>query len=426
MCQFLSKGKVVSKIITMGNRVTGQTFHFRYFIGALFFCSECYAAGFEVPHKSVYGVALANAVVADVTSYGAVPYNPSLMVLYPDASASIGVLLNTPKSEVTTASGTTEGQREDRFLSPYLHASAKLTQKVWAGISVNSPFGQGTDWDAGTFTAPNPFLQAVMPTQTQAKIIAISPAVAFRVNKNAGFSLGVDYYNALTTKLDTQATRLQGDGEGIGWQLGAFYRNGPISYAARYHSPADLDLEGDFDSPAGVAGIEAELNLPYRFQAGLQYQYSPQMAVEFDYVRVGWSSYDTLTIKNKSTGAAQIPAIRNDWRDVNALRLGGKYKYSDRVTVLAGYSHERTPQHDETFSPRTPGNNRNVYSLGTEYAFNSHLTLNAAYIFVNLDDREPDTTGAQTSSDHNGTDSIAGEYDSRLHGFGLSITYKMN
>ncbi|MEE9492425.1 MAG: outer membrane protein transport protein [Gammaproteobacteria bacterium] len=388
------------------------------------FSTVSLGAGFEVPHKSIYGVGLANAVVADVTGYGATPYNPALMILYPGFSGSVGALVNRPENEVRlSATGSSvEGQRDDTFVAPYLFGSGQINDYFWAGIAAHAPFGQGTDWPAGTFTASGP-LQALTPTETFARIVTIAPVVAYRLNDNVGFSLGADVYRVTKVELNTTVTQLEGDGDGVGWQIGAFLRQGLWSFGAHYHSPATLDLEGNSESPLGKIAIESGLELPYRFQMGLQYQASQKISAEFDFVRVGWSSYDTLDVTNKSTGAL-LSRVNNNWRDVNGLRFGVKYRYSDRFTFTTGYTHERTPQADQYFSPRTPGSNRNAYSLGAEYRANRNIVINLGYIFVDLNDRQPETTGPQTTADHNGTDTIAGDYKSSLHALGMSFTYQ--
>ena len=151
-------------------------------------------------------------------------------------------------------------------------------------------------------------------------------------------------------------------------------------------------------------------------QMGIHYQVNPKLAVEFDYDRTEWSSFDTITVVHTNPLAPNPIVSENNWSDADAFRLGVVYDLDSVNQLRFGYSYDNTPQSDAYFSARVPDNDRQLYSIG--YARNmGSWKLEAAYMYVSVDDR---TINEPIFAPTNGLDN--GTYKSDVHLFGLGFS----
>ncbi|PUB89754.1 MAG: hypothetical protein DBP01_09570, partial [gamma proteobacterium symbiont of Ctena orbiculata] len=161
--------------------------------------------------------------------------------------------------------------------------------------SVNAPFGLETEWPAGTFDAQYP-PGTTIPTQSKLEIVAFSPSVAYKINENASLSGGVDYYWMREVIFNgdinagmpgsNPAADLEGDGRGVGFNLGFMVDQGRWSFGGSYHSEANIPVEGTVELPAGALPsfltnkVNADLKLPWRLQVGVRNQATDKLAIE--------------------------------------------------------------------------------------------------------------------------------------------------
>ena len=403
-----------------------------------------YASGFAVPELNIAGLALSNALVANPKDQGAIAYNPAAMSFHEGSSLSLGAFLVKPDLSVTTAAaGSVDSEANDVVGIPTLSAHTKLTETWSIGIAVNAPFGLETEWPSGTFDAqyPNPASPtdfATIPTQSKLEIVAFSPSVAYKLNDNASISGGLDYYwmrevifNGVVKTGPTGPfpnADLEGDGRGVGINLGLMIDSGDWSFGGSYHSETRIPIEGTVQLPAGFLppfatnDVSAELKLPYRLQLGVRNQTTDKLAIEFDFTRTGWSSFDRLIVTQNQFGSTIVDSA-NEWDDANAYRLGVTYDISQATQLRAGYTFDETPQDDEFFSPRVPDADRQLFSFGLGHTLANGWTIDAGYMFVKFDDRtinstKPPIAGQET----NGTSAVNGDYESSVHLLGLGIT----
>ncbi|MCU7914778.1 MAG: outer membrane protein transport protein [Candidatus Thiodiazotropha sp. (ex Gloverina cf. vestifex)] len=395
------------------------------------------ASGFAVPELNITGLALSNALVANPDSLAAIAYNPAAMSFHEGSSVSAGALLVKPDLSVTTSgAGSVDSEANDIVGIPTLTAHTKLTETWSIGISVNAPFGLETEWPAGTFDSQYP-PGSTIPTQSKLEIVAFSPSAAFKINENVSIAGGVDYYWMREVIFDgdvnnplgsNPAADLEGDGRGVGLNLGLIVDQGNWSFGGSYHSEANIPIEGTVDLPAGALpsffsnNVHADLKLPYRLQVGVRNQTTDKLAIEFDITRTGWSSFDKLVVDQDQYGV-NIVTSDNNWDDANAYRLGATYDISQATQLRIGYTFDETPQDDAFFSPRIPDSDRQLFSFGLGHTLGNGWTIDAGYMFVKFDERTINsTTAAVIGQETNGTTAVNGTYDSSVHLLGLGVT----
>ncbi|MCM8884403.1 MAG: OmpP1/FadL family transporter [Candidatus Thiodiazotropha sp.] len=401
------------------------------------------ASGFAVPELNITGLALSNALVANPDLQAAISYNPAAMSFHEGSSIAIGTLLVIPDLSVDTGSGSVDSDANDTVAIPSLTAHMKLTHAWSIGLSVNAPFGLETEWPAGTFDSQYP-PGSTIPTQSKLEIVAFSPSVAYKVNENTSLSGGIDYYwmrevifngdiNAGAPGSNPEAN-LEGDGRGVGFNLGLMVDQGDWSFGGSYHSEANIPIDGTVDLPAGALpsfvtnNVHAELKLPWRLQLGVRNQTTDKLAIEFDFTRTGWSSFDKLVVDQDQFGTNIVTSL-NQWDDVNAYRIGISYDFTQSTQLRVGYTFDEAPQDDSFYSPRIPDADRQLFSLGLGHTLNNGWTIDAGYMYVKFDDRTLDIDpafahSAPNAGEANGTSAVNGDYESSVHLFGVGLTKK--
>jgi long-chain fatty acid transport protein len=419
-------------------------------LAGLVLAPQALASGFAVPEISAAGIGTANALVANPHERGAVPYNPAALAFHDESWLSVGSVLIGPDFSVDTASGSHDSIGADWLAAPMVQGAIKVNDQWSAGLSVNAPFGLETRWETGTFPAltgtialpPPPFgpggsvPASAQPTQSKLEILDFVPTATYAVTEEFAISAGADIYWVKSAQLNSSITQLEGDGTGWGFNLSALYAKGPWSIGGNFHSGATIKVEGNYSAlnPTMVLigalqpsqNAELDLNLPWRLQLGARYEVTPTLAVEVDWTRTGWSSFDEIKVKGDLDGST-ILRDTNDWDDANAYRVGATYELQDQTQLRFGYAFDETPQGDAHFSARVPDNDRHLFGIGVGHRLDDGWQVEAGYMYVMFQERKyRSSTPYLGGAEINGTDAINGNYKAHAHLFGLEISKSFN
>ncbi len=408
--------------------------------------SKALASGFAVPEISTAGISTANALVANPVDRGAVPYNPAAIAFHDQSWLSLGSLLIGPEFSVNTAAGSQDSAGADWLAAPMIQAALRINERWSAGLSVNAPFGLETRWKTGTFTpltgttplppppaGPGGSVPASpQPTQSALEILDVSPTATYAVSDALAVAIGADIYWVKSARLNSSITQLEGDGTGLGFNLSALYAKGPFSAGINFHSGSTITLDGTYSTlnptlvmigelqPSQTA--ELDLDLPWRLQLGVRYELTPALAVEFDWTRNGWSSFEQIEVKGDLNGAKLFEDV-NDWKDANAYRLGLTYQLLEQTQLRFGYSYDETPQGDAHFSARVPDNDRHLFGIGVGHSLGDGWQVEAGYMYVMFEDRNyRSATPYLGRAEINGTDAIDGDYEANAHLIGFEVS----
>jgi long-chain fatty acid transport protein len=354
------------------------------------------ASGFAVPEMNAAGAALSNALVANPREIGAIAYNPAAMGFHDGHSLSGGAMLLFPDLKVSTATGSHDSDGDDLVLIPEIQGMFSVNERLRLGLGVGVPFGLETKWNVGTFP------QLSSP---------IGP-----LPNGAYLPPGIFHPTGVVT--------IRGDGTGWGWNLGALFSSGDWSFGVSYRSKVDIDLDGSFTvRGAPSLDADAELNLPSRLQAGVRYAVSEKLALEFDFTRTGWSTFDQVVVTSKATGAPLTTSV-NNWKDTNAYRFGLTYDLTPQTQLRLGYSYDKDAQPEEFFSARVPDEDRQLFSIGMAHGFGDGWQVEGSYMYVLFDDHDyrSNVPFNPLSGDPNGTSAVNGDYESTVHIVGVNLS----
>lgn len=337
-------------------------------------------------------------------------------------------------------------------------------ENLWVGFGVHAPFGLVTEWDAdwvGRYNA----------VKSDVKIIDATLSAAWKPSEQFSMGVGFVFQHAevtLTNALDlgtavcgqlsagaTTAAGLaaftnlclaptapykpgQNDGffsvsgkdNGIGWTLGMQWK--PIeklTLGYNYKSEIDHKLEGevDFTAPANVMALPgmstrfadgpggASLTTPSIHTFSALYDVTDSFRLFGEAQMTNWSSLDVVTIE-RANGTV-IGTEDYHWSNSSMYSLGAEFDLSPALTLRGGIGRDETPTHDVNRSPRLPDNDRNLYSIGATWHASPNLSIDAAYLRVNLKDTPINSTSSTGTR-------LTGQVEGNANVFGLGATYK--
>lgn len=390
------------------------------------------ASGFRIPEISIAGIGTSNALVADTTTPGALPYNPAAMAFHEEGGFVFGLTQISPIAHVTPASGGAHNSEGDTDIYiPNVFVMNHLNKHWSWGIGVNVPFGLETKWPDETFATFAGPADPLEPEHSKLEMINVQGNAAYRLSTNTSFTVGLNQYIVKTLIFNTQKINIEGDGNKLGWNIGLQHMTGPWSFGIAYRPGIAVNLNGHVDATAvGSTNsfATAKLNFPSLLQVGAHYQFNPTWSVELDLERTGWSSFDVVEIEHSSPGISNPIRSTNKWNDALAYRLGITYQALPNTQLRFGYALDKTPQDDDFFSARIPDNDRQSLSVGIAYSVNG-WTIEGGYMYVWLDDRTISSSnnflaGLPANTDPNGTDAYNGKYQSSAHLLGLGVSTK--
>lgn len=147
------------------------------------------------------------------------------------------------------------------------------------------------------------------------------------------------------------------------------------------------DLEGTFHSALLTGGTNVPavgtLNLPDIVTLSLRQVMTPTTRLLGTAQWTNWSRFKDLPL---STPIGSL-ALDANWKDGWFFSVGGEYDYSPLLTLRSGVAYEMSPIDDATGRlVQIPDNNRVWLSIGASYKWSDSITLDAGYSHIFVQD----------------------------------------
>ena len=424
------------------------------------------ASGFQLREQSVKNLGKSNAGSIVGKDASNVSLNPAAMtnldkntlqadVTVIDLSADFtggGRVLGSPAAPLTGGNG---GDPGDPTAVPNMAAVFPLKgalEGMTVGASIGAPFGLKTEYENG-------WVGRYRALTSDVKVVDLTLSAAFKATDGVSVGFGLIYERADVTlskaidfgtaicaasnpancftpsypfkpqQLDG-AFEVSGDSTSIGYVVGAqIAPNDKLAIGFSHRSEIKHDLEGTLD----FQNVPALLANDPRFQDGdggarlvtpsittlsIKYGFTDQFRVLADYQATGWSSLQDVTIK-RSNGTV-VGSEDFSWKDTDFFSVGVEYDLSEAFTLRAGVGKDESPTNDVTRTPRLPDDDRMLYSLGMSWAMSDHLTIDAAYQRITIEDPVINL-GVHLPSD---LSTLQGTYSGSANLFGVSMQYR--
>jgi len=367
------------------------------------------AGGFFIPEQGTKGMGMGNAYTALADDASAIWFNPAGIAFQDGTVVTVGADVIMPKHEFTPAASTVTYQtRSKTFFVPHAYGSYNNSDwPVVLGVGINAPFGLSTDWSGSgaPFTATGtPALFPATVTFSEIQMMNINPNVAFKINDQLSLAVGVMYYNVRKVNLNNQILLLNGNGDGWGGNAALLYKgekfNAGISYRSRVK--ANIDGTGTGVGPLAGAGstvATTSLTFPDMVNVGVSFKPADSLTLSLNVDWTNWKTFDKIVVNftpSTLTGAlgSTTSTIPENWKATTTFRAGVEWAYNDAMRARFGYVYDPTPIDDKYFSPRLPGNDRQLFTVGYGYDFNESTTLDLAYAYVLLNNRTQTASAA--------------------------------
>ncbi len=419
-----------------------------FFISSFFvFCtiSNAHGSGFAIYTQGASSLGQGAATIAHTEDPSAIFLNPALINKLGGTQIELGTTLIFPSRKFKSDfSGETFKTEPDVFYPSTLFITHKFNDTISAGLGIFNPFGLATKW-------PDDWEGRYIATNSEMRTFNINPVVSYQIAPHVAFAAGLDVLlldATLEKKINLPVLaatfglppvlldggqKLEGDGNGIGYNLGILIEpHKDISIGASYRSEIKVDIKGDvthkdipllLESSLPNTSANVDITLPAQAHLGVYYKGFDPLTFEVALRWEGWSSYDQLKINlDKPVLGNTTSVMPKDWEDTYTVNIGAKYQLNDSVALLAGYLYGGNPIPDNTFEPTIPDANTHLFCIGTDIKY-KELRVDLAYGYQKLQSRNKNNSVTDPISGLSAF-SANGEYKSNIHMVGISLTYK--
>lgn len=338
---------------------------------------------------------------------------------------------------VIPLSGGDGGDAGKNAFVPNFYYSHKFSDRTVAGIGVNAPFGLVTEYDdtwKGRYHAVKSDLKTVNINPT----IAFKPteklSLGFGLNLqyiDLELTQMADFGAALFGIGGAQTAdgkvKLTADDWSWGYNLGLIYQ---ATQATRlglsYRSKISHHLKGDgkfSNVPAPLTGvffngdIDGKVTLPESASFAVHHELNDQWAVSADATWTRWNRFQELVIN--SDDSPRLNSSKDEkWDNTMRYGLGLTYLHNDKWTFRGGIAYDETPISDEYRTARIPGEDRKWVAIGATYKYSDTITIDAGYTHIFLSDPDINETLDPPLSQN-----LVGEYDASVDILGVQMRW---
>lgn len=396
-------------------------------VASVLLSTQAFASGFMIPEQGAKAMGMGNAFGAIADDASANWFNPAGLS-FQENNVAVSSTLVYPLNDFE-AGGQTYSAKKGVHVIPQVYMRyGEANSKLSYGLGINSPFGLSVDWtgSGAPFTQLAAAGKAVTFSEIQA--IHINPNIAYQMSDNFSVAAGISYYNAFKVHLNSDLLRIGGSGDGFGGNFAFLYKTSAWRIGGSYRTSVKIDITGTAvgGPDAAVLGLDGiganattSVTFPDIHSLSLAYVSIPKVTLSVQLDRVNWAKFDKIEVNyapsalnGLTTSASTIP---EGWKATVAVRLGAEWAYADDMRARIGYTYDPTPTNSTDFSPRLPGNDRQLVTLGYGTDFSEDLTMDLAYAYVWLKDR---TAAAPTDPAYHGV------FKSTVHLLSGGLTYK--
>lgn len=171
---------------------------------------------------------------------------------------------------------------------------------------------------------------------------------------------------------------------GGGLRVGALYHVTPdFTFGVSGSTPIWSTKFSDY---SGLFAGSGSFDIPATIGGAISYKLLPTLAMMVDYKHIFYSLVPSIgdsmaPILSGSMGTASGPGF--GWRDVDIIAVGFEWRYSDRLTLRAGYSYNTQPvtAANVMLNILAPGVVTNHIGTGFSYAYNQNSAIDFSLLY---------------------------------------------
>jgi long-chain fatty acid transport protein len=366
--------------------------------------SEAQAGSFGVREQSAYFLGTAFAGSAAGGQISSVFWNSAATAALPGCNSSSNYTAVFSSGDETARAGafvtgvppiaagltpTSTDIGRDGFV-PSSYVTCQLSDRFYAGLGLNAPFG--------LLTKPDNTTWAGSPVAITSRIFSvdINPTLAYKLTPELTVGVGVQIeyfqlrlthgpFNSLIGPLSGSRS-FDANDWGVGATAGVLWQPNPgTSVGLGYRSAVGIDASGSFDRSAGqVPAVSthatASVTLPDELTLSARQIVGPRLVIMGTVEWQNWSRLQNVAAVGSGCGAGGVCEVLNlNYRDGWFYSLGAEYAYSPTVLLRAGVGYETSPIQDSTRDILIPDSNRIFLSAGASYKYSEQISVDLGY-----------------------------------------------
>lgn len=187
-------------------------------------------------------------------------------------------------------------------------------------------------------------------------------------------------------------------GYGIGVKLGALWNlTEELTIGVNYSPRLNMSK---FDKYRGLFAEQGDFDVAEEYSLGIAYQVNTDVKVSFEIQQVNYS--DVKSVANPGPNAADFgdfnplcPGVDTPdcklggnngmgfgWTDQTRYKIGGDFKYTDKITLRAGWAYAKAPIPEDQvlFNLLAPATTENNLTLGASYQYADDMEISVNYL----------------------------------------------
>lgn len=399
---------------------------------ALLVSQGALASGYNFGTQSAAGQGTANANGAEAADASVIYANPAGMsrlkgtnftqvldlvlpsVGFSQSGSATGRALATPltSSPITGSNG---GDPVHSTWVPHGYLTHELNSQWTVGVGVFVPFGAKIEYS-------DDFVGRYYGQKTDLKTIDINPSASFKLDDKNSFGFGLDFQymkaklqrKVKTSPLVTDGSadytfNVEGDSWGYGFNLGYMFQlDEHTRFGVAYRSAISQDNKGSADVHTFTGALyahtdsaKADVKTPDSLSFNGYHDLNDKWAVMGDVTFTKHSHLDQIVIDAQPVTTTYM---QTNWRNTYKVSVGAKYQLNDVIKLRAGYMYDQSPTDSAAdVLPTMPDNDRQWLSVGANWKLTSKDSLDFAYSYVFIRDRDMNRSyDSQTNVDRPG------------------------
>lgn len=156
----------------------------------------------------------------------------------------------------------------------------------------------------------------------------------------------------------------------------------------KFNIPSDPSVQGlaAFDGGFKKAAISGDVTLPETLSFAINHQLNNQWSISADATWTRWERFKDLTISSPNPGSHLNTSKAENWHNVMRYGIGLTYIHNDKWTFRGGIAYDESPISDKYRTPRIPGEDRKWVALGASYKYSDHMSVDAGYTHIFVSD----------------------------------------
>lgn len=315
-------------------------------------------------------------------------WNPATITMNPGWTSEFNASYIAPSAKINPISPTptaifgASGDIGESAVVPATYSAYQLTDQLWVGLSSTAPFGLITkprdSWAGQVYSRSSKVFSA-----------NFNPIVGYKVNDWLSIAGGpvIQYFQTTLKSASGVAPTapsliLKGDDVGFGFTAGATITPwAGTAIGVGYRSSIHQEVEGSLRTPLAYIPASVALNLPDSVNVGLRQAVTDRLTLDFGFEFTNWSRLKVQGVQANANGAI-LTTVPLSYKDGYFYSVGAEYQWDPRWSFRVGVAYEESPVDISNRSTRLPDTDRVHVGLGTTWKYNEKISVSASYSHI--------------------------------------------